>query len=163
MKNWLRRVRGAMGMGLTWAVGWAIGGLMIGITSKLLPFVPLDWFFDVFDAPLPAMAVPGFFAGVFFSFVLGVAARHRTFRELSLPKFAVWGALGGVLLTAFPFALAASGLASLNVNPLAVLPAIGIPFVVFGAISAATTLKVARRAEVRELSSPSQGSLPQDV
>lgn len=27
---WLRRIRGAVGMGLTWAIGWAIAGFVAG-------------------------------------------------------------------------------------------------------------------------------------
>jgi hypothetical protein len=33
LKKWLRRIRGAVGMGLTWAVGWGLGGLLIGVAS----------------------------------------------------------------------------------------------------------------------------------
>ena len=76
MNKWLRRIRGAVGMGLTWAAGWAVAGLLIGAASILLPGLPWDSFFEVFDAPLPALAIPGFFAGVFFSIVLGIAARR---------------------------------------------------------------------------------------
>lgn len=43
-------------------------------------------------------AYPAFFGGIVFSIVLGVVARRRRFHELSLPQFALWGALGGVLL-----------------------------------------------------------------
>lgn len=66
MNKWLRRIRGAVGTGLTWALGWAVAGVLIGVTSRLLPGLPWDAFFRVFDAPLPALAIPGFFAGVFF-------------------------------------------------------------------------------------------------
>lgn len=152
MKNWLRRIRGAVGMGLTWAAGWALAGVLIGVASLLLPFLPWDLFFDVFDAPLPAMAVPGFFGGVFFSAVLGIAGRRRRFRELSLPRFAAWGAVGGLLLTLFPFALVAVGLASLNpdARPWPIIGAIVIPFTLLSAVSASVTLMVARKAEDRE-------------
>ncbi len=92
MKRWLRRIRGAVGMGLTWAVGWALFGVLIGIASLLLPGLPWDLFFEVFDAPLPALAVRGFVGGAFFSTVLGIAGRRRRFDELSLPRFAAWGA-----------------------------------------------------------------------
>jgi hypothetical protein len=68
MKAWLRRLRGAMGMGVTWAVGWGIGGLLIGVVSTLTPFFPWAPFFRVFDAPLPAMAIPGLFAGTSYHF-----------------------------------------------------------------------------------------------
>jgi hypothetical protein len=139
-------------MGLTWAAGWALAGVLIGVTSTLLPFLPWDWFFEVFDAPLPALAVPGFFSGVFFSAVLGTAGRRRRFRELSLPRFAAWGALGGLLLTLFPFALVAVGLASLNpgASPWPIIAAIVGPFTLLSAVSASLTLLVARKAEGRE-------------
>ena len=154
MMKGLRRVRGAIGMGLTWAFGWAIAGLMIGVASILVPGLPWNAFFEVFDAPLPALAIPGFFAGVFFSTVLGIAARRRRFGELSLRQFAAWGAAGGVLLTLFPFALVAVGLASRegsDVGTWQIVAAIGGPFVLLSAASAFATLYVARAAEEREL------------
>ena len=73
MKSWLRRIRGAIGMGLSWAVGWALAGLAIGSLWTL--GVPMEWFVEVFDAPLPALAVPGFFSGAAFSMVLGIAGQ----------------------------------------------------------------------------------------
>ncbi len=141
-------------MGLTWAVGWAVAGIAIGVSSILLPFLPWNAFFEVFDAPLPALAVPGFFAGMFFSVVLGIAARRRRFHELSLPQFAAWGAAGGLLLTLFPFALVALGLASRegsSVSTPQILSVITVPFVLLSAASASITLLVARRAERQDL------------
>ena len=149
----LRRLRGAIGMGLTWAVGWAIGGLLIGVASILLPGLPWDGFFEVFDAPLPALAVPGFFAGLFFSAVLGIAGRRRRFQELSLPRFAAWGAAGGLLLTLFPFALVAVGLASREGSTVGtgqIVAVITPLFVLLSAASATVTLILARNAERRE-------------
>lgn len=154
MKQWLRRIRGAIGMGLTWALGWAVAGILIGVISKLLPFLPWDWFFEIFDAPLPAMAVPGFFGGVFFSMVVGIAGHSRRFSELSVPRFAALGALGGLLLTLFPFFLVAVGLASTDGSAFSaweVLRVMAPIFVLMGAASAAVTLLVARKAEKREL------------
>ena len=151
--KWLRRIRGAVGTGLTWAAGWAVAGLLIGVMSVLLPGLPWNSFFEVFDAPLPALAIPGFFAGLFFSIVLGIAARRRKFDELSVPKFAAWGAAGGVLLTLFPFALVAVGMASRagsDIGTLQILAAVGGPFVLLSAASAAGSLILARRAADRE-------------
>jgi hypothetical protein len=147
--KWLRRIRGAVGMGVTWALGWAVAGILIGASSLILPFLPWETFFQVFDAPLPALGLPGFFAGVFFSIVLGIAARRRRFHELSLPAFAGWGAVGGLLLTLFPAALVALGLATPNpgANLVRTLAVVGGPFMLLGAASAAATLIVARRAE----------------
>ena len=149
MKGWLRRIRGAIGMGLTWAAGWAFAGLLIGVTSKLLPFLPWDWFFAVFDAPLPALAVPGFFGGLFFSAVLGIAARRRRLGELSLPRFAAWGAVAGLMLSLFPAALVAVGLASMGrpEDLWLFTAAISGPLTLLSAASASGSLLLARKAE----------------
>jgi hypothetical protein len=154
MNPWLRRLRGAVGMGLTWALGWAVVGLGIGVASLLLPGLPWDRFFDVFDAPLPALAVPGFVGGALFSLVLGVAGRHRRFEELSLPRFAAWGALGGVLLSLVPAAMVAVGLASIGGSGRGLWQLTALvagPFALLGAGSAAGTLLLARQAEQRAL------------
>lgn len=139
MRGWLRRVRGLVGMGLTWAAGWALVGLLIGVASLL--GIPMGWFLEVFDAPLPALAVPGFFAGAAFSAVLGVAARHRRFDQLSLPRFAAWGALGGLLLGLVPVAAAGPELAG---GSMAV--ALGT-LTLLSAASASASLALARRAK----------------
>jgi hypothetical protein len=149
----LKRIRGTIGMGLTWALGWAIGGVLIGVASVLFPGLPWNAFFEVFDAPLPALAIPGFFGGVFFSSVLGIAGRNRRLSELSLPRFAAWGAIGGLLLSAFPFALVAVGLASSegsHVGTGQIIAAITGPFVFLSVISASVTLILARIAESRK-------------
>lgn len=150
MKNWLRRIRGAIGMGLTWAVGWAVMGLGIGVASIAFPFLPWHLFFEIFDAPLPALAVPGFFGGIFYSIVLGIAGRRSRFDELSLSRVAAWGALGGLMLALFPSFLVLVGLAHLG-RPdasLAQLTAlVAAPFMLAGAGSATSSLLLARRAE----------------
>ena len=151
MKKWLRRIRGAVGMGLTWAAGWALFGVLIGVTSILLPGLPWELLFEVFDAPLPALAVPGFFGGVVFSTVLGIAGRRRRFDELSLPRFAAWGAVGGLLLSLFPAALVAVGLASANVDLWLFTAVIIGPVTLLSAVSAAGSLALARMTEGREL------------
>lgn len=150
--KWLKRFRGAIGMGLTWAAGWAVGGLLIGVASIVLPGLPWHAFFAVFDAPLPALAVPGFFAGAFFSIVLSIAGRRRRFSELSLSRVTAWGAVGGLMLTLFPFALVAVGLASRggsDVGTWQILTVMGGPFILLSAASAAGSLMLARRAEDR--------------
>jgi len=150
----VRRLRGAVGIGLTWAAGWALVGVLIGVTSRLLPGLPWDLFFQVFDAPLPALAVPGFVGGVLFSTVLGVAGRRRRFDELSLPRFAVWGAVGGLLLGLVPAALVAVGLASIGHSALGLwglTAVISGPAALLGAVSASGSLVLARTAEKREM------------
>ena len=101
MKKWLRRIRGAVGMGLTWAVGWALVGAMIAVISGFVPGNPMGSVLD----PWLALAMPGFLGGVIFSAVLWLAEGGRRFDELSLPRLAAWGAVAGLLLGVLPFAL----------------------------------------------------------
>lgn len=162
--NWLRRLRGAVGMGITWAIGWAAAGLLIGVASNLLPFLPWDLFFRVFDAPLPALAVPGFIGGVIFSLVLGVAGRHRRFDQLSLRRFAVWGAIGGLLLSLVPAALVFAGVATITYSgagPWAFTAAIVAPLVMLSTVSASGSLLLARKASREAPTLPSGFDKPQ--
>lgn len=152
MATWLRRLRGAVGMGLTWAAGWALAGVLIGVASRLLPGLPWETFFEVFDAPLPALAIPGFLGGALFSTVLGIAGRRRRFDELSLPRFAAWGAVGGLLLSLVPAAMVAVGLASLGRPDLGlwqITATISGPLTLLSAVSASGSLVLARMAEDR--------------
>ncbi|HET9134397.1 MAG TPA: hypothetical protein VFN90_08840 [Gemmatimonadales bacterium] len=155
----LRRLRAAVVMGLLWAVGWALAGIAIGVLSVLTPFLPWDAVFRIFDAPLPALAIPGFIGGTLFSLVLGVAARQRTFDELTTGRVAVWGALGGVLLALVPALLVGVGLATLGVGSAGVVALSAIlvpPFALLGAGSAATTFAIARKGEDRLLTQGDQ-------
>ena len=149
MPKWLRRIRGAVGIGLTWAAGWALVGVLIGVSSLLLPGLPWDRFFEVFDAPLPALAVPGFVGGAIFSVVLGFVARRRRFSELSLPLFAVCGAVGGLLLAQIPNTMVALGLGTPaeGVNLWRLTMMVSGPFAILGAASACLTLMIARKSE----------------
>jgi hypothetical protein len=150
MNKWLRRIRGAIGMGLTWAAGWAVFGILIGVTSLLLPGLPWDAFFDIFDAPLPALAMPGFIGGALFSFVLSVAGRNRRFDELSVPRFAIWGAAGGLLLSLIPGAMVTAGLATIGKDGRGVWDLTTIiagPLMLLCSASAAGSLILARKAQ----------------
>lgn len=142
MKKWLRRIRGAIGMGLTWAAAWGVAG-----TITMLGFLLVTGSRP--DAPFPLMfGVFGFVAGVIFSGVLGLVEGRRRFDQMSLPRFAAWGAIGGFLLSA-TFVLAVS----LAGDPafLWYLVVVGPVFAVAAAGSAAGSLALARRAQDRAL------------
>jgi len=133
MRKWLRRIRGALGMGFTWAAAWfAVGS------------VP-RWVFGVStDLPLPLLfGALGFIAGVTFSGLLVLTEGRRRLDQLSLPRVAGWGAIGGVLLSA----LFVSG-ASLGWGEVL---AISATFALASAVSASGSLALARRAVRREL------------
>jgi hypothetical protein len=120
-------------MGFTWAAAWFAVGL-----------VP-RWVFGFnADVPFPLVfGVLGFVAGVtFFAFLVFTEGR-RSFDQMSLPRFAAWGAVGGLLLSAL-FAKAASlGWGDV----LAIAPT----FAVACALCASGSLALARRAGMREL------------
>jgi FtsH-binding integral membrane protein len=134
MGKWLRRIRGAIGMGLTWAAAWFVAGS-----------VP-RWLFGFnADVPFPIVfGALGFIAGVIFSGLLVLTERRRTLDEMSLPRFAGWGALAGFLLSALFTRFASLGWGDV----LAIAPA----FTLASAVCASGSLALARRAERRELS-----------
>lgn len=149
MMTWLKRIRGAIVMAFTWAFAWAVAGLVIGVSSVVLPWLPWDAFFLVFDAPLPALGVPGFVGGVLFSVVIGIAEHRRRFEELSVPRFAAWGALGGLLLSMIPLSGVLFGSATIAAGvrglwPLALI--ITVPLTVLSTASASGSLWLARRS-----------------
>lgn len=145
----LRGIRGALGMGAVWAVSWAVGGVAIGVTSVLTPFLPWDAFFAVYDAPLPTLAIPGFFAGLLFSGVLRVAARRRRLAELSTRQFALWGAIGGLLVACVPDLLLALGWIHAGEKAPALwqlAKLIATPMVILGSVTSSVTFQLAKRA-----------------
>src|SRR5438093_436624 len=80
MKKWLRRIRGAIGMGLTWAAAWGAAGAI-----TMLGFLLVTGSRP--DAPFPLMfGAFGFVAGVIFSGVLGLVEGRRRFDQMSLPR-----------------------------------------------------------------------------
>jgi len=143
MRNWIRRIRGAIGMGLTWGAAW-FGAGMVMLLGLLLTTGSTGA-----DVPYPlAFGAFGFVAGVTFSGVLGLVEGRRRFDQMSLPRFAAWGAAGGFLLaTLFVSAVALIEDPAFLTN----LVVLGPVFAVAGAGSAAGTLALARRAEHQEL------------
>jgi hypothetical protein len=120
-------------MGVTWAAAWGAAGL-----------VP-RWVFGVAtDAPLPLIfALLGFVAGVAFSAVLALTEGRRRFDQMSLPRFAGCGALGGLLLAAIFAKVASLGWGDL----LAIAPT----FAAASAVCATGSLAMAKRAVRRDL------------
>lgn len=131
--TWRRRIRGAVGMGVAWGSTWLGAGLLL-----LLAIGP-----DAADVPFPLLfGLLGFLAGATFSLILGVVEGHRRFDELSLPRFAGWGAAGGfVLAVVFVLVVAVAG------DTLLPILGMGSVFALAGAGSAAGSLAVARLAD----------------
>jgi hypothetical protein len=134
MGKWLRRIRGAIGMGLAWGAAWASMGFfprwVLGLDS---------------DLPFPILfAGLGFIAGVTFSGVLVMTEGRRRFDQMSLRRFAAWGAAGGLLIGVLFVRGVYTGWAEL----------LGFPamFVIASSACAAGSLALARRVTGRDLS-----------
>ena len=133
MMRLLKLLRGTIGMGLTWALAWFSAGMVLG----LIVGPGAD------DVPLPIrFGILGFLSGVTFSGVLRLFAGHRRLDQMSLSRFAGWGAVGGLLLFGILAATAGPGGESLILVPV---------FALAGAGSAAGTLALARNAEAPRL------------
>ena len=128
MRNWQRYIRGAIGIGLTWAAAWfGVGLALLAVVGPDAADVPFPLFFGFL----------GFIAGALFSAILRLLGDRRPFEQMSLPRFSGWGALGGLVLSAVFIPIAGPGVSLLVLAPV---------FAVAGALSAAGTLALARRA-----------------
>jgi len=133
---WGRRIRAALGMGLSWAVAWFAFGVLLARVPGFFSDLP----FAIMFAPL------GFLTGVIFSGVLVALASRRSFAQMSLARFAVWGGVSGLLLSGtFILGDAIRGAA------LGGILLLGPALAAAGAFCAAGSLALARRAERREL------------
>lgn len=153
MTNWLKRIRGAVGMGLTWAVLWSAIGAWLAVLPGTMPagFSILE-FIVGFAAQYGAL---GFVGGATFSVVLGVTEGRHRFDQMSLPRFGVWGAFGGLMMWAASDTIG-HGLMRLlwgvGVPALSWVSALsGGIVVLLGAGSAAGALALARRVDDQEL------------
>ena len=122
-----------LGMGITWAVGWAMVMFMIG---TIIGIVDPDSI-DAGEEPwriAGIVATVGFISGSVFALIFSSAERRKRIRDLSVLRASVWGALGGAVL---PLLTSMNDAVLFNTMPL-------------GAIFAASTVAIARRAALRE-------------
>ena len=131
-------------MGLTWAVAWSGAGIVVAAALRFQA-----------DAPFPIVfGVLGFFSGVMFSTVFALTeGRSRRFDQMSVPRFAGWGAVGGALLAALFSSVVGLGWGDM----LVVVPT----FAVASAVCASGTLALAKRAASPQLpDEPERPKLP---
>ncbi|MGV3707790.1 MAG: hypothetical protein ACO1Q7_03045 [Gemmatimonas sp.] len=137
----LRRIRGAIGTGLTWAFVWGAAG---GIPRWILGMYS--------DLPFPVLfAGLGFISGVTFSGIMLLTLRRRRLDQLSMPLLAAAGAVGGLGIGIMFVVTGSSVLTTMLVIP--------ATFALASAASAAGTLALARRAAQLELPPASGGAL----
>jgi len=129
MPTILRRLRGLLGVGVATGLAWAAFGAVIVAVGSVIDPASVD----PGEGPLWAawtLGRAGFLAGVIAAGVLAVAERQRGLASLSLPRAAVWGALGGAAL---PWIMA----------PMAMLPLLAL----LGAGTTTAIVGLGRRAE----------------
>lgn len=132
MKTLLRRLRGALGVAVTWAIGWGVVMFVIGTVISIVDPPSIDpgeepWRLALIVAPVGAIS------GAVFALVFAVAERHRRLHDLSGWRAAAWGAIGGAALPL---------LTPMN-NSIVYNTA------VLGALFAGTTVAIVRRAALR--------------
>jgi hypothetical protein len=146
LKNLLRRIRGAIGMGLTWSIPWAA---VSAVTRAAIIYflVPLPADLSRLNVVLQAAitngisgALIGFLTGTAFSLVLTMAERNRTLSSLSARRFALWGAAAGGVTATTLVTLTWSG----GVPNLVFASSFITVSVALGAACAALTLRLAR-------------------
>lgn len=98
----LRKLRGAISLGLAWAIPWWFAGALLSPYLRTLAHAmpPRSIADAAFDGLLTAWY--GFLAGVVFSGLLAVVGRRRTFREITPRHMASWGIASAALLMAAP-------------------------------------------------------------
>ena len=137
MRKWLRRIRAAFVLGVTWALAW---GLVGGFIMEAI----VDPHGRILDMWPQTLAIPGFLGGVVFSVVLWLTEGRRRFDELSIPRAAAWGAVAGLVLCALAIGV-------LGASSLARAALIVVPVTLLTAGSAAGSLALARMAKKPEL------------
>lgn len=132
MNKLRRRVKAAMTIGAAWGFAWFSAGMAMFAAGARA------------DVPFPlGFGLMGFLTGTAFSAVLMVAERGGR-RRLSIPRFAGWGALGGLLFSGL-----FGGTVYLVEGVLAPLMVTAMVFPIAGAVCAMGTLALARTGERR--------------
>jgi hypothetical protein len=141
MKSWWRRIRAAIGMGLTWGAVWFGAGALLARVPGFYSDVPFALLF----------AQLGFVTGIIFSGILVVIEGRRRFDGMSLSRFAGWGAVSGLLLSG----IFVVGAALRGATVWGEFLLFGPPLAMASAVCAAGSLALARRAQRQELPGPS--------
>ncbi len=148
LRGLLRRLRGALGTAVVWAVGWAGASVVVtsvlqllGIGTTGLPF----WQFAIVVAQ--NFAGFGFLCGGAFSLFLGVAGRKKSLEELNAGLFGAGGAVvAGIFLPVFTMVV--NGLGG-SPTPMAAVASMSGIAATLGGLTAFGTIKLAQGSSHR--------------
>lgn len=127
MKGFLRRLRGIIGMAVTWAVAGA--GLLTGLGLVLGA--------GVSGVMATLGAFMGFLSGGAFGVMLSIVERRKRLEDLSLWRMALWGGFGGFVMAGGLTLIYGRGLLWGFMTTIAVT----------GAVISTGTVAIARRAD----------------
>ena len=144
MTRFLRRLRGLLGVGITWGTLWAAIGAGVGVVVGLV-------FPDAWDGANPivewaiGMGLYGLVSGLGFGLFLSLRDGRKTILELSMRRAVLWGVLGAV---AVPLLFGALGTFETGTTVADVLGAVLVTGTL-GGIFAPASIGMAKRAELR--------------
>ena len=143
MKKWFQKLRGLLGVGLTWGTLWSGIGAGIGLVIGVVR--PEAW---EFANPIVEWAIGmglyGLVSGVGFGAILTLREGRKTIMDLSLRRVALWGVLGAA---AVPLLFGALGTFAAGTTVVDVLEAILVTASLGGTFAPAS-VAIARRAEL---------------
>ena len=144
MRGILRRIRGALGNALVWAVSWVAGGTAVLGLLHLTGVFQLADPSEIFSFFVPVLGMTGFLTGLAFSAYLPLAYRDHTVLEIRTGRFVLGGAVIAGLIC--PLIVFLSPLAPELIASTRILIVSELWTVVSGSVTAGATLKLAQRA-----------------
>ncbi len=151
MHSFVRRIRGLLGVGLTWGALWSAIGAGVGVVIGIVSPEVWGWTNPIFEWAF-GMGLYGLVSGVGFGSLLALREGHKTILDLSLRRSVIWGVLGAA---AVPIVFGALGAFAAGTTTADVLGAILMTGVLGGTFAPAS-IAIARRAE---LSAVEEGKL----
>jgi hypothetical protein len=135
----MRRLRGLVGVGMTWSVAWALIGAAIGlvigaVSPELVGSSVVEWALG--------LGAYGLVSGVGFGGLLAYHESRKSVAELSPGRAAIWGVLGAVMV---PILFGLLGFFEADTTLLDVLQAMAVT-AALGGTFAAGSVAIAREA-----------------
>lgn len=93
MKGLLRRIRGAFGNAVAWAVSWVAGGTAVLGLLHLTGLFQLADPSEIFSFFVPVLGMTGFLTGIAFSAYLPLAYGDQTVLGIRLGRLVLGGAV----------------------------------------------------------------------
>ena len=144
MNRSVRRLRGLLGVGVTWGALWSVIGAGVGLVLGVVAPEIWGWTDRIVEWAV-GMGLYGLVSGVGFGSLLALREGRRTILDISLRRAVIWGVVGSA---AVPLLFGALGAFEVGTTTAEVLGAILVTGVLGGTFAPAA-IAIARRAELR--------------